>query len=283
MKESRSAPQDHRVAVGGIRADLGYVLRSPECLYDFNYEPPPGMPRSTVVLDPHRVSIHDARWDDELNLHESGFEHVRHRSALTRWDEFSAGSAVANVYYEEVRQFLVEHLRADDAVVFDHTLRDSAVQTGSASLREPVGRVYNDQTFQSAPKRLTNFLSPGESARRLARRFAIVNLWRPIEGPVARAPLAMCDWRSVQLGDLIPTELRYPDWTGETFSVAFNPLHRWFWYPDQPSDIVTLLKVFDSDTSGIARMAPHTAFDLEGAHPGAPARRSIEVRAFVFW
>jgi len=283
VKESRSAPQDHRVAAGGIRAHLGYVLRSPECLYDFNYEPPPGTPRSTVVLDPHRVPIHDARWDDELNLQESGFEHVRHRSALTRWDELSAGSAVADVYYEEVRQFLVEHLQADDAVIFDHTLRDSGVQKGTASLREPVGRVHNDQTFRSAPKRLATFLSQAESARRLARRFAIVNFWRPIEGPVARAPLAMCDWRSVHLADLIPTELRYPDWTGETFSVAFNPTHRWYWYPHQPSDIVTLLKVFDSDTSGIARMAPHTAFDLQDAHPGAPARRSIEVRAFVFW
>jgi len=267
----------------GIRADLGYVLRSPELLYDFNYEPPSGTLSSNVVLEPRRVLIHDARWDDELNLQQSGFEHVRHRSALTRWNEFLSSSAVADVYYEEVRQFLVEHLQADDAVVFDHTLRDSAVQKGSASLREPVGRVHNDQTLRSAPKRLANFLSQGESARRLARRFAIVNFWRPIEGPVARAPLAMCDWRSVHSKDLIPTELRYPDWTGETFSVAFNPSHRWYWYPDQPSDIVTLLKVFDSDTWGVARMAPHTAFELEGTHASAPARRSIEVRAFVFW
>jgi len=283
VNESLRHSQVHRAMAAPIRASVGYVLRSPAHLYDFNYEPPSGTLRSSVVIDHHRVLIDDARLVDDLDLQKSGFEHVSHRSALTQWDQFQDSSAVADIYYAEVRNFLVKHLRADDAVVFDHTLRDSGVQRGSASLREPVGRVHNDQTFQSAPKRLTRFLSQGDSAGRLARRFAIVNFWRPVEGPVVRSPLAICDWRSVHLADLMPTELKYPDWTGETFSVAFNPSHRWYWYPDQPSDVVTLLKVFDSDASGVARMAPHTAFELDNSHASAPNRRSIEVRAFVFW
>jgi hypothetical protein len=93
----------------------------------------------------------------------------------------------------------------------------------------------------------------------------------------------MCDARSIALDDLIPSDLKYPDWTGETFAVAYNPRHRWYWHPRQLPQEATLLKVYDSAIDGRARLTAHTAFEDPGTAEDAPPRRSIELRALVFW
>jgi hypothetical protein len=43
----------------------------------------------------------------------------------------------------------------------------------------------------------------------LSRRFAIVNVWRPIRGPLRDAPLAICDAQSVEPGDLVAADQVY--------------------------------------------------------------------------
>jgi hypothetical protein len=93
----------------------------------------------------------------------------------------------------------------------------------------------------------------------------------------------VCDARSIELSDLLASDLVYPDWTGETYALAFNPRHRWYWYPQQTPSEATLLKIFDSATDGRARLTAHTAFDDPASPPDAPPRRSIEVRSILFW
>ena len=62
----------------------------------------------------------------------------------------------------------------------------------------------------------------------LAKRYQIINLWRPISHPAFDWPLALCDFRSVdQEEDLTPVTLKYPDRDGETFGVKFNEKHGW--------------------------------------------------------
>ena len=53
---------------------------------------------------------------------------------------------------------------------------------------------------------------------------------RPIRGPVEESPLAVCDARSMELRDFVASDLRYRDRTGEVYSVAYNPKHRWFYF-----------------------------------------------------
>lgn len=143
--------------------------------------------------------------------------------------------------------------------------------------------MHDDQTLDSAPQRVKKHLSPQEAARRLQRRFAIVNFWRPIGGPVLSTPLAVCDARTLSRADLLPSDLVYRDWVGETYAVAFNSRHRWFWYPRQATTEAILLKVFDSALDGRARLTAHTAFDVPQSPADTPPRRSIEIRALLFW
>ena len=59
--------------------------------------------------------------------------------------------------------------------------------------------------------------------------------------------------------------------------------HRWYWAKGIDTDEAYVLSCYDSRTDGRARFTPHTAFKNPGSSPGAPPRKSIEIRALVFW
>jgi hypothetical protein len=266
-----------------VRAVLNYTRNTGVRPVNYTFEPPPGVPRNSGEIDARTVTINDARRVNGLELDVSGFELLGHRSSLTDWDSFRDAERVKGVDYPEVTAALLKHTGADKVVLFDHTLRDSTVAPGHGELREAVRRVHDDQTLESAPRRVVKHLPPDEAQWRLKRRFAIINFWRPIGGPVLQTPLAVCDARTIEPKDLMASDLVYPDWTGETYSVAFNPRHRWYWYPRQTPQEATLLKVYDSAADGRARLTAHTAFEDPSSAPNAPPRRSIEIRAMAFW
>ena len=271
------------VAPVSVQTVLHYTVKSGVRPVAYTYDPPAGVPRYSGEVDARSVTVHNARLYDGLGLDASGFEQIDHRSELVAWPDFQDAGRVESVYYPEVVAAVRGRTGARRVVVFDHTLRDSGAASGSATLREPVRRVHDDQTFESAPRRLARHLSVEEAAAQLHRRFAIVNFWRPIGGPVEQAPLALCDARSIEPADLIPSDLVYPGWAGETYSFAANPRHRWYWYPNQTPDEATLLKIYDSRSDGVARLTAHTSFD-DPSGPANPApRRSIEVRTLVLW
>jgi hypothetical protein len=266
-----------------VRSVLNYTRNNGVRPVNYTFDPPAGVPRNSGAVDARTVTIRNARSYRGFALDVSGFETIWHRSTLTDWRSFQDNEQVKAIDYPEVEAALKSHTSADKVVILDHTLRDSTIELGGAALREPVRRVHDDQTFESAPRRVARHLKPDEAAWRLERRFAIVNFWRPVGGPVLRTPLAMCDARSIELPDLIPSDLVYSDWVGETYAIAFNPCHRWYWYPQQAPTEATLLKVYDSALDGRARLNAHTAFDDPTSPPDAPPRRSIEIRSILFW
>ncbi len=266
-----------------VETVLNYTRKSGARPVNYTFDPPPGVPRYSGEIDARTVTIRDARVTRGLSLDSSGFELITHLSSLKFLAQFQDERAVKAVDYPEVEAALRTVTGADKVILFDHTLRDSRIEIGGPALREPVRRVHDDQTLDSAPSRVKKHLSTDEAARRLQRRFAIVNFWRPIAGPVRKTPLAVCDARTLEMADMLPSDLVYRDWVGETYSVAYNPRHRWYWYPEQKSTEATLLKIFDSATDGRARLTAHTAFDDPRSLPNAPARCSIEIRALLFW
>lgn len=141
--------------------------------------------------------------------------------------------------------------------------------------------MHIDQTFDASIKRVYHHL--GDDAERLIKsRVRIINVWRPIGNPVAHKPLAVADWRSLDVDhDLVPVRFIYPHREGSTFSVKYNPQLRWNYLSNQTPEEVTLIKCFDSDTDK-ARLTPHTAFLDVSSPKDAPQRQSIEVRCLVF-
>ena len=143
-------------------------------------------------------------------------------------------------------------------------------------------RVHIDQTYEATIKRVHQLLG-ADAPRLLQSRVRLINVWRPIAHPVFHRPLAVSDWRTLDARDLVPVQYYYPDRTGATFSVRYNPAHRWWYLSEQRPDEITLIKCFDSETGeGCARLTPHTAFRDATSPEDAPHRQSIELRALLF-
>jgi hypothetical protein len=265
-----------------VQAILNYTRNNGHRPVNYTFDPPPGVPRNSGEIDARKVTIRDARRERGLWLDAAGFELIAHHGSLREMRQFQDAGAIRAIDYPEVESALKITTGAQKVVIFDHTLRDSTVVVGEPALREPVRRVHDDQTLASAPNRVRKHLPPEEAAWRMQRRFAIVNFWRPIGGPVLTTPLAICDARTIGTKDLLPSDLVYENWVGETYAVAYNPQHRWYWYPQQKPTEATLLKIYDSATD-VARLTAHTAFDDPNSAPDAPPRRSIEIRALLFW
>jgi hypothetical protein len=228
------------------------------------------------------VPVHDARAvESDISLDREGFAVLHYKSAVKNfWDE----DEVRRVYYPEVQRVLAEATGASKVYIFDHTLRRrvrGVDDRAPGAPRQPASRVHVDHTAKSGPQRVRDFF--GDEAEELLRgRVQVINLWRPIRGPLRDAPLAVCDAGSVAAEDLVPSDLVYQNRVGETYGVTYNPAHRWFYVPDMQPDEALLLKCFDSATDGRARFAPHTAFDDPTAPADALPRESIEIRTLVF-
>ena len=141
--------------------------------------------------------------------------------------------------------------------------------------------MHVDHTETSGPQRVRDLL-PDEADRSAARPRADHQLWRPIRGPLLDSPLAVCDAATVKPEQLVASDLVYPTRVGETYSVTFDPAHRWFYVPRMRADEALLLKCYDFRTDGRARFAPHSAFTDPTTPADAPPRESIELRALVF-
>ena len=265
-----------------VTAELNYLAPTPGKPRTYALDPPPGEPKSTALPEPHDVPIFDARpIAKDLSLDREGFALVRHPTIVKNfYDE----REIRSVYYPAVEAFLRATLGADRVFIFDHTVRrrvEGAADVRDGGPRQPATRVHVDQTGVSGRNRVYEHL-PDEADELLKGRVQVINLWRPIRGPVLDAPLAMADGRTVDPDDLIASDLIYPNRKGETYSVRYNPAHRWYYVPRMTADEALLLKCYDSSTDGRTRFGPHTAFIDPTAPAGAAPRESIEVRTLVF-
>ena len=269
-------------ALSFVTADLNYLAPAPGRPRTYTFEPPAGEPRSNIVPEPHSLPIHDIRpIGHALSLDREGSALVRQRSAVK---DFYDEAEVRSVYYPEAERLIKAATGAERMFVFDHTVRkrvQGAADVRDGGPRQPVARVHVDHTEKSGLQRVRD-LVPDEAENLLKSRVQIINLWRPIRGPLLDSPLAVCDARTVKPGELVASDLVYPHRVGETYSVKFSPNHQWYYVSKMTADEILLLKCFDSMTDGRARFAPHSAFADPTTPPDAPPRESIELRTLVF-
>ena len=262
-----------------MEAHISYTADTGEPLVNETFGPNNIHRRSSGAQELRRVDIGNGR-SEAWSLDRNGFELVEHRTAV---QSFFDAAQLKAVYYPEVERLVRERSGAARVVVFDHTLRSGDEGEREARLiREPVLSAHNDYTEWSGPQRVREVMG-AEADALLARRFAIVQVWRAIDRPIRANPLAIADARSVEPQDLLVAERRYPHRVGQTYRLKYSPRHRWFYFPEMRRDEALVFKVYDSEKDGRARFTPHTSFE----HPATPAdagpRQSIEARALAFF
>ena len=79
---------------------------------------------------------------------------------LTKVKNFYDHEEVIKTYEKELKDFLIEHMKANDAIIFDYTRRSDA-KSGAKNpdgLRGPADRVHADYTDLSGPQRAKDVL-----------------------------------------------------------------------------------------------------------------------------
>lgn len=264
---------------GDVDAKIHFFVPPTDGSAPYNYveKQPEGVAQSNYTVEEKTVKVRDIRSQPAgtFSLDKQAFEfYETHDSpGVDFWNDAS----VKEKYYPEVEQLLRDKIPGTHKVIiFDHTTRKQEPD----AKRGPVLRAHIDQTTRSATWRVPLHVEDPEEAKKLlAGRFRIINVWRPINGPVETAPLAVGDSSTLPDENMHGIEHRYPDRTGETAGISYNPNTQW-WYLSHMKTNERLLLQCSDNVSG-SRL-PHTAFMDPRATEKSRPRESIEVRALVF-
>lgn len=220
----------------------------------------------------------------EWDLNQHGFVLLPMSTSVM---DFYNDAQIDDIYKEEVKTLLIQYTGASRVETFDYTRRSSSNKIRKKKqIREAAAIVHNDYTAISGLNRLKQFLSESQLADAeslLNKNFAIVNVWRSINGPIYNYPLAMCDASSVAEDNLLAVKLESKERVGELQLAMYNSKHHWVYFPEMQIDEALIFKTFDSIDDGRARFTLHTSFDDLSVNKNVPPRESLETRCFVFF
>ena len=219
---------------------------------------------------------------------------------------FYDSEEVRSVFYLEIEKLLLDFFPgATDALVYNHDVfnkdydgdrtedqdaKNPGVNAGYANL------VHNDLNDNSGrvrcrellTKNLRNFgreqhYTEAEADAKMSRRFMSINLAKPME-TVEQFPFVLCAWPSFADQPYITNYRIYDDRVGETTRFTHRKGHEWYWFPQQKSTEVSMLKCYDSITDGsVSRWSFHSACVDPTAPEDARCRKNVVVRSFVFF
>ncbi|MBJ7309002.1 CmcJ/NvfI family oxidoreductase [Rugamonas sp. CCM 8940] len=269
-----------------VTAALEFLCPANERPYTYMYPPPDGGPWQNSDYRRENVRVRDARAvAASLSIDREGFE-LHHAPSAVR--DFMNQDEVLRYHYPEAAQLACAATGASRAIVFDHLLRrrqpGPPLAFGRRDGHRPgaAGRVHCDFTLASAQRRLAIEMGDADAASKIAR-YSIVNLWRPIRHPVLDVPLALCDARTVAPGQLVASDIFYPERGGEIYQAVYGAEFAWSYFSALTRDETLIFKQFDSLRTGVARFTPHAAFEHPAAPDDAPPRESIETRCLLIF
>ncbi|KAK5084614.1 hypothetical protein LTR05_005692 [Lithohypha guttulata] len=263
---------------GPVNAVLNFFKDPEDGSKPHNYVEPPtdGRPQRNFGSEDVEVRVEDIRdRENQFHLEKDAFQAIKGIPSDEK--DFTDDEHIKKVYYPEVEKLLLEQVPgAHRVTLFDHTVRRS----NPDAPRAPVTRVHVDQTARSTEWRI-KLHNPEDAEELLKGRYRIINVWRPLNGPVQASPLGFASADTTKDEDLVPVEHRYPHRTGETAAVRHNKGQQFYYWSGMQNDERLFLKCFDSK-DGVGQRVPHTAFVDPRTPEGARGRESIEVRALVY-
>jgi hypothetical protein len=278
-----------QVQLNYVKARLAYLGQTNGRISYSIYPPSSGRESVSPPKKYYDVPLYDCRpVASQFDLDREGFVLTAHTCDL---GDFLDEGLVKSRYYPQTEALLQKVTGAIAVVAFDHNVRSAAgAPKGQTGVRAPVDAVHDDYTEKSGEKRVRELLDARGQTHLLQHRTALINVWRPIRGPVQDLPLAVCDAQSTSGDDFVETDIDHfaendfsrPSHSGQIYSVRYNPNHRWYYAKDMQADEAWLFKGYDS-LGSVARFTPHTGFSNPDCPDRFLPRESIELRAMVIY
>ncbi|KAL4906958.1 hypothetical protein BDW74DRAFT_176555 [Aspergillus multicolor] len=240
--------------------------------------------------------IRDARELPEFDLDTSGFTYRKcPPPALRKPWMYSDPRKIEDIFLPECEEILRTEVEgADEVIIFDWKIRKKKSakdrRRRNPNLQGFARQVHidtiltRDKLGTPTMERIRNHL-PSESRHLLSGRVQLINLWRPISGPIEDHPMAVCDRRTLDSSMLIETAMIRGEYTGTMLYPQYEPNAscQWYYMSRQDVEDVLLFKGFDSKEDAV-KYTPHTSFTplQTRGYPSPHPRVSVEVRALVF-
>jgi hypothetical protein len=284
MAAVRSAAGD------SIDAEIGYL--SPDSSVNRFFWSPDGR-RNTSIIDLQRVTIHNARTAGHaFTLDRHGFALARHPTALADTQD---PDAINGLYAREVAAIAQDLTGADLIIPMGAEIRSSALD--GRTVQPPAARAHIDYDVLTATHIAQRRYRRAKPDGPLPERFILLSIWRCFSPAPQDWPIALCDYESCKddrevrvvkinverlpEGDALYAPIEGEETMGASGLFAYNPAHRWYYYPDMTRDEIIAIKFHDSDHDRAWR-APHCAFHDE-SRPDARPRESVEFRVAAYF
>jgi len=231
------------------------------------------------TLEDHRVRIRNARLA-ALSYRTQGFALLERSSDI----DFASKESIESRWHPQVQQLVRELTGAREVFPFLGILRGGEhEEAGGPAFMAHVD--FTADTLRTWVARLA-----GARGGELSRgRLVNVNVWTPVRA-VENMPLAVCDASSIEPDDLLEVGFGKPEtqhndefaagFDSRGFVLAFNPAHRWYYYPHMLPNEVLAMRLCDTDDRS-GHMTAHTAFVDPTSVPGSPKRMSYEIRTIA--
>ncbi|KAF9025969.1 hypothetical protein BDZ89DRAFT_953355, partial [Hymenopellis radicata] len=197
----------------------------------------------TLYVRAHNVPLHNLRED---GYHPS-FDVTGFTWKTVPFNGINSGDGWEDRCAKEACEWLKVFLGARACAPMNWNLRTTSDddtlsnddQAFKTLAQEPSSAAHIDVNRERVADEVLKAFGPG-TPYSTANRLAMINIWRPLKGPVTDAPLVLCDGRSLDPVDLDQTT----DMFGGGYYVKFNPKMKWVYLHDQMPDEILLFRQF---------------------------------------
>ncbi|BGP20102.1 hypothetical protein JCM10213_002647 [Rhodosporidiobolus nylandii] len=209
-------------------------------------------------------------------LDEMGYAVVKHESQFSSVENLSTVEGTDR-YLEETCELFKTLLGASTVIAWNSVIRtaDEAVAEKdtketrqkqvekalppSTHIKATAGSAHVDQDEEYARTIIKR--AAGEDVFDKYSRLQIINLWRPLRGPVTNKPLAVSHFKTMEVEKDI---LRMAGSYGTAYSVSYSPQQRWGYLSHQMPSETLWLRCYDSNMgrNGEALYTGHVAADI---------------------
>ncbi len=207
----------------------------------------------------------------EVDLDRSGFTLCTNHTKAT---DFRDPEHVSKQYYPEMTEVVKKATGADRVFVNSHLVRtEKPVDFNDGYARF----VHCDYNMERCTEMAHEVLAKYDVKPESKWKYAWYNTWQPFDHPVQQNPLAVIDWETLPMSDVIDYFYTGRGRDSLVAAPVYNPEHQFYYFPRMTTDEVLIIKQLDARDNR-AVYCPHTSFDDQTAARDALPRRSIETR-----
>jgi len=253
--------------------------------YELRFQYPGNFPFTNMHISaPHNITVEDLRGQEsELSIEKNGFVLMDLDVPLLP-EDFSDSQLIESRYLPPLSEFLKKRLGASRVQVYDYVLRKSdktfPISTGDSYDWEQPGTLLHIDATAVETLKVIHELNR-DPTDLLKKRYQLITVWKPLQGPVRKWPLMLVDNSTVDpKRDLQSRDIVYEGNLVDSCVVYQSDAHKFKYLSAQKASEAWVILQYDS--GGITGV-PHSAFFNPLASESDPERESIEVRSIVYF